>query len=63
MRTTVTVRSESSNEMAIQQVKIEEKQRGLGVIPNFFEVYGPNPAPLSAVSAAVSIGRCNTRRK
>jgi hypothetical protein len=48
VRTTVTVSSESSNEMAIQQVKIEEKQRGLGIIPNFFEVYGPNPAPLSA---------------
>ncbi len=48
VRTTVTVSSESSDEMAIQQVKIEEKQRGLGVIPNFFEVYGPNPAPLSA---------------
>jgi len=48
VQTTVTVSPESSNEMAIQQVKIEEKQRGFGIIPNFFEVYGPSPAPLSA---------------
>jgi hypothetical protein len=48
VHTTVTVTPESSNEMAIQQVKIEEKQRGFGIIPNFFAVYDPNPAPLNA---------------
>jgi hypothetical protein len=48
VQTTVTVSPESSEKIAIQQVKIEEKQRGFGIIPNFFEVYGPNPAPLTA---------------
>ena len=48
VQTTVTVTPESSEEIAIQQVKIEEKQRGFGIIPNFFEVYGSNPAPLTA---------------
>jgi len=48
VQTTVTVSPESSDEIAIQQVKIEEKQRGFGIIPNFFQVYGPNLAPLSA---------------
>lgn len=48
VHTTVTVTPESSDEMAIQQVKIEEKQRGFGIIPNFFAVYDPNPAPLNA---------------
>ncbi len=48
VQTTVTVSPESSNEMAIQQVRIEEKQRGFRIIPNFFQVYGPNLAPLSA---------------
>jgi hypothetical protein len=46
--TSVTVTPESSDEIALQEVKIEEKQRGLGVIPNFFEAYGPHPAPLTA---------------
>jgi len=48
VHTTVTVTPESSDEMAAQQVKIEEKQRGFGIIPNFFAVYDPNPAPLNA---------------
>lgn len=48
VRTTVTVTPESSDEMAVEQVKIEEKQRGFGIIPNFFAVYDPNPAPLNA---------------
>jgi hypothetical protein len=48
VQTTVTVTPESSNEIAIQEVKIEEKQRGFGIIPNFFEAYGPHPAPLTA---------------
>ena len=48
VQTTVTVTPESTDEMAIQQVKVEEKQRGFGIIPNFFAVYDPNPAPLTA---------------
>jgi len=48
VQTTVTVSPESVEEIALQQVKIEEKQRGFGIIPNFFQVYGPNLAPLSA---------------
>jgi hypothetical protein len=48
VRTDVTVTPESSNEIAVQQVKVEETQRGFGIIPNFFAVYDPNPAPLTA---------------
>ncbi len=48
VHTNVTVTPESSDEMAVQQVKIEETQRGFGIIPNFFAVYDPNPAPLNA---------------
>jgi hypothetical protein len=33
-------------EIAMEQVQIEEKQRVFGVIPNFYVVYDPNPAPL-----------------
>jgi hypothetical protein len=48
VHTTITVTPESSDEMAVEQVKVEEKQRGFGVFPNFFAVYDPNPAPLTA---------------
>ena len=34
-------------EVAIEQVKIEETQRIFGVIPNFYVVYDSNPAPLT----------------
>jgi hypothetical protein len=34
-------------EIAQAQVKVEEKQRVLGIIPNFLAVYEPDPAPLS----------------
>lgn len=34
-------------ELADVQTKEEEKQRVLGVVPNFYTVYVPNPAPLS----------------
>ncbi len=34
-------------EVAVEQVKIEETQRVFGVIPNFYVVYDANPAPLS----------------
>jgi hypothetical protein len=47
VQTTVTVSPESSLEIATEQVKVEEKQRGFGFVPNFFAVYDPNPAPLT----------------
>jgi hypothetical protein len=48
LQTIVTVRPEGAEEIAIEQVKVAEKQRGFGVIPNFFAVYDPHPAPLNA---------------
>jgi len=38
----------NSEQIATQQVEVEEKQRILGVIPNFYVVYDKNPAPLTA---------------
>ena len=35
-------------EVAEEQLKVEEKQRVLGVIPNFYVSYVPNAAPLNA---------------
>ncbi len=35
-------------EIATEQVKIEEQQRVFGFIPNFYVVYDPHPEPLSA---------------
>jgi hypothetical protein len=46
--TSIIVTPESSDAIALQEVKVEEKQRGLGLIPNFFEAYGSHPAPLTA---------------
>ena len=37
----------SRQEIATEQVKLEEQQRVLGFIPNFYVVYDANPAPLS----------------
>ena len=37
----------SRQEIATEEVKVEEKQRVLGFIPNFYVVYDANPAPLS----------------
>ena len=37
----------SPEEVAVEQVKIEETQRVFGVIPNFYVVYNANPAPLT----------------
>jgi Carboxypeptidase regulatory-like domain len=47
VRTTVNV-GYSSVEVATEQVAVEEKQRVLGLIPNFYVTYDPNPAPLTA---------------
>jgi hypothetical protein len=45
--TTVTVTA-SPAELAAEEVQVEEKQRVLGFIPNFYVVYDRNPAPLTA---------------
>ena len=37
----------SSEQIAVEQVKIEEKQRVLGIIPNFYVIYDHDPAPLT----------------
>lgn len=39
--------SDSSVEIATEQVKVEESQRAFGFIPNFYVVYEPSPAPLT----------------
>lgn len=44
--TTVSV-VDTPQEVATEQVKIEEAQRVFGVIPNFYVVYEPSPAPLT----------------
>ncbi len=36
------------HELAAQQVHAEEKQRLLGIVPNFYVTYDPNAAPLTA---------------
>jgi len=38
---------ESTVEIAQQQIQVQEKQRILGAIPNFYVTYEPNPAPLN----------------
>jgi hypothetical protein len=42
-----TVEAASEHEIAAQQLKVEEKQRILGVVPNFYASYVWNAAPLS----------------
>lgn len=37
----------SSEQLAVQQVSMEEKQRVLGIVPNFYVVYDKDPAPLT----------------
>ncbi|HSS98897.1 MAG TPA: carboxypeptidase-like regulatory domain-containing protein [Terriglobales bacterium] len=39
--------SDSDIEVATEQVQIEETQRAFGIIPNFYVVYEPSPAPLT----------------
>lgn len=45
-RTTVYV-TQTTEEIATEQVKLEEKQRVFGVIPNFYVSYEPDPVPLT----------------
>ena len=42
-----TVTAMSTEQIATQEVKVEEKQRVIGIFPNFYIVYTPNPAPLT----------------
>jgi hypothetical protein len=48
VQTSITVSANTNEEIATQQVNVEVTQRGLGIIPNFFAVYSPNPEPLTA---------------
>jgi hypothetical protein len=45
-KTTVVV-TQTVEEIATEQVQVEEKQRVLGIIPNFYVVYEPDPVPLT----------------
>lgn len=42
-----TVTAVSTEQIATQQVHEQEHQRVLGIFPNFFVTYSPNPAPLT----------------
>jgi hypothetical protein len=44
----VTVTALSPEQIATNEVKVEETQRALGFIPNFYVSYDKNPAPLTA---------------
>jgi hypothetical protein len=48
VQTGITVTPASSHDIATAQVKAEEKQRGFGIIPNFYAAYDPDPAPMDA---------------
>jgi hypothetical protein len=48
VQTSITVTPPNSHDIATAQVKAEEKQRGFGIIPNFYAAYDPNPAPMNA---------------
>lgn len=42
-----TINAVSAQEMATEQVMVEEKQRVLGIFPNFYVVYDPQAVPLT----------------
>jgi hypothetical protein len=42
-----TVTALTTEQIATQEVKVEEKQRVLAIFPNFYIVYTPNPVPLT----------------
>ncbi|MGA7156223.1 MAG: carboxypeptidase-like regulatory domain-containing protein [Acidobacteriaceae bacterium] len=44
----VTVTPETEHQIAQQEVRTEEKQRVLAIVPNYFVTYDRNPAPLSS---------------
>lgn len=43
-----TVVALTAEQLATQEVKVAEKQRVLGIFPNFYVVYSPDPVPLTA---------------
>jgi hypothetical protein len=45
--TRIEVTAETQEQIAEEQVHVEEQQRVLGVFPNFYVTYEPNPAPLN----------------
>jgi hypothetical protein len=47
----------TQQEVAQEQIKIEEKQRVLGIIPNFYVSYVPNAAPLDTKQKFELAGR------
>ncbi len=47
VRTTITVSPQTTEQIATEQVQTELTQRGLGLVPNFYEAFEPNPAPLT----------------
>jgi hypothetical protein len=44
---TTMIVTQTVEEVATEQVQVEEKQRVLGIIPNFYVVYDPDPVPLT----------------
>jgi hypothetical protein len=47
----------SQVEMANEQLKVEEKQRILGIVPNFYVAYDPNTVPLDSAQKFKLAGR------
>ena len=45
--TDIEVQAISVHELAEEQIRVEEKQRVLGFIPNFYVIYEANPVPLA----------------
>jgi hypothetical protein len=43
-----TVNAVTLEQLAVEQVAVEEKQRVLGILPNFYVVYDPHAVPLTA---------------
>jgi hypothetical protein len=48
VQTSITVTPANSHDIATAQVKAEERQRGFGIIPNFYASYDLNPEPMDA---------------
>jgi hypothetical protein len=48
VQTSITVTPANSHDIATAQVRAEERQRGFGIIPNFYAAYDPNPEPMDA---------------
>ncbi len=45
--TNITVTPEDSEQIAAEQVKVQESQRGFLIIPNFYAIYDPHAQPLT----------------